>query len=85
MCPKLCVAQYKNALLHGAHRRNIAVDAVDDNSTLHTVESLPVALAMQMRVVPVEAGRLIKRDINAVLAGFSRHRHGDCVILGRFR
>src|SRR3981081_537182 len=86
VCPKLCIAQYKNAFLHGAHLRNIAVDAVDDNSPRHTVESLPVALAMRMRVVPVEAGRLIKRDINAVLDGFSRRRHhGDRVILGRFR
>src|SRR5258706_6962933 len=86
VCPELCIAQYKNAFLHGAHLRNIAFDAVDDDSTRHTVESLPIALAMRMRVVPVETGSLIKRDINTVLDGFSRHRHhGDCVILGRCR
>src|SRR5260370_37126568 len=59
---------------------------MDDDSPGHTVESLPIAIAMRMRAVPVETGSLIKRDITTVLDGFSRHRHhGDCVILGRCR
>jgi hypothetical protein len=54
-----CVAQNENALLHRADLRNIAVDTIDYDGAGHAVERLLVALAVRMRVIPVEARRLI--------------------------
>ena len=79
-------AEHQHALAQADDLGHVPLDAVDHDGARHAVERLPVALAVRMRVIPVEARRMIARDAHRILQRLPGHgHHVEHIVLGRHR
>ena len=75
-------AHNQHALTKPRYFGNITFCSLDDNRSRHSVQHLPVTLAVGMSVIPEQARRMIARNLNRVVQDLPRHRqHSEHVIL----
>src|ERR1700722_7475812 len=78
--------QNEHSLAESFYFRDITLHSFDDDGSRHSVQYLPVTLAVGMSVIPEQARRMIARNLNRVVQSLARPRHhSDYVILGRVR
>src|ERR1700694_2654939 len=56
----------QDALRQAGDRREIGFYPLDHERAGHTVEHLPVALSMRVRVVPIQARRMVFRNLHGI-------------------
>ena len=79
-------AHNHNPLAPSCEVREIAFHSFDDDGSRHSVQGLPVTLAMRMSVVPEQAGRVVGWNLNRVVQSLAGPRHhSDHVILWGIR
>src|SRR4030081_1202129 len=65
---------------------NITFHSLDYDGSRHSVQYLPVTLAMGMSVIPEQAGRMIARNLNRIAQNLAGHgQHSDHVVLRGIR
>src|ERR1700732_4394248 len=65
-----------------SYSRNITFHSLDYDGSRHSVQGLPVTLAMGMSVIPEQARRMIARNLNRVVQNLSGHgQHSEHVVL----
>src|SRR5262249_43794593 len=60
------IAQDQDPLWKRLQSRNCIFDALDDDGAGRTAENLFFAVPMHVRVIPVQPGRLIARNLEAI-------------------
>ncbi len=70
------VAQHDEPLLQARDRRTCVLDALDDQRARAAAEHLALAEPMRMRVIPVHARRLVRRDLDDVVERRRRLHQG---------
>src|SRR5258708_30757100 len=65
----------QDALRQAGERRKIRFYSLDHKRAGHTVEHLPVAFSMGMRVVPIQARRVVFRNLHLIAERLPGHSH----------
>src|SRR5207245_1365605 len=79
-------AHNEHTLTESPYFGDVTFHSFDDDGSGHSVQYLPVTLAMGMRVVPEETRRMIARNLNRVVQKLARRgQHTKDVVLRRVR
>src|SRR5260370_21845794 len=80
--PNGAAAQNDHVLAESPYLGGITFHSLDDDGSRHSVQYLPVTLAVGMSVIPEQTRRMIARNLNRVVQNLAGHgQHSKHVIL----
>src|SRR5713101_7132597 len=66
------IPQHQNPLAHVTHFGHVTLDAIDDDRSRHSIKVLHIALAVRMRVIPIQSRRLLRWHLDRVMQRLPR-------------